>query len=76
VDTFFHALYTQKSTRMTMLLGTACSDVTESLANVMPYWNIVQVATAGRARVEHERALRNTHTLSAELVFSLFLTVL
>jgi hypothetical protein len=43
VDTFFHALYTQKSTRMLMLLGTACSDVTESLAKVTPYWNIVQV---------------------------------
>ena len=45
VDTFFHALYTQ-STRMIMLLGTACSEVTESLAKVMPYWNIVQVLTA------------------------------
>ena len=45
VDTFFHALYT-KSTRMIMLLGTACSEVTESLAKVTPYWNIVQVLTA------------------------------
>ncbi|XP_068085262.1 gamma-aminobutyric acid type B receptor subunit 2 [Anabrus simplex] len=44
VDAFFHALYTQNSTRMVMLLGTACSDVTESLAKVVPYWNMVQVS--------------------------------
>lgn len=45
VDRFFHALYTQQSTRMVMLLGSACSEVTESLAKVVPYWNIVQVST-------------------------------
>lgn len=44
VDRFFHALYTQTSTRMVMLLGSACSEVTESLAKVVPYWNIVQVS--------------------------------
>ncbi|GLV38311.1 metabotropic GABA-B receptor subtype 3 [Carabus blaptoides fortunei] len=44
VDRFFHALYTQKSTRMVMLLGSACSEVTESLAKVVPYWNMVQVS--------------------------------
>lgn len=27
-----------------MLLGTACSEVTESLAKIVPYWNIVQVS--------------------------------
>lgn len=26
-----------------MLLGTACPEVTESLAKVVPYWNIIQV---------------------------------
>eukprot|EP00099_Drosophila_melanogaster_P003036 NP_001162846.1 metabotropic GABA-B receptor subtype 3, isoform C [Drosophila melanogaster] len=44
VDRFFHAIYTQPSTRMVMLLGSACSEVTESLAKVVPYWNIVQVS--------------------------------
>jgi hypothetical protein len=44
VDRFFHALYTQHPTRMVMLLGSACSEVTESLAKVVPYWNIVQVS--------------------------------
>lgn len=29
---------------MVMLLGSACSEVTESLAKVVPYWNIVQVS--------------------------------
>jgi hypothetical protein len=27
-----------------MLLGTACAEVTESLAKVVPYWNIVQIS--------------------------------
>ena len=43
IDTFFHALYMMNTTRVVMLLGTACSDVTESLAKVVPYWNVVQV---------------------------------
>lgn len=46
VDRFFHAIYTQPSTRMMMLLGSACSEVTESLAKVVPYWNIVQVSSS------------------------------
>lgn len=29
---------------MVMLLGSACSEVTESLAKVVPHWNIVQVS--------------------------------
>jgi len=44
VDAFFHALYTRPSTKLLMLLGSACSEVTESLAKVTPYWNIVQVS--------------------------------
>lgn len=28
---------------MVMLLGSACSEVTESLAKIVPYWNILQV---------------------------------
>lgn len=44
VDRFFHALYTRRHTRLVMLLGSACSDVTESLAKVVPYWNMVQVS--------------------------------
>lgn len=47
VDRFFHALYTQNSTRMVMLLGTGSSEVTESLAKIVPYWNIVQVVLCG-----------------------------
>ncbi|XP_031781805.1 gamma-aminobutyric acid type B receptor subunit 2 isoform X3 [Nasonia vitripennis] len=29
---------------MPLLLGTACSEVTEALAKIVPYWNIVQVS--------------------------------
>ncbi|XP_034243019.1 uncharacterized protein LOC117646285 [Thrips palmi] len=41
VDAFFHALYALRS-RLTLLLGSACEDVSESVAKVVPYWNIVQ----------------------------------
>ncbi|XP_063543454.1 gamma-aminobutyric acid type B receptor subunit 2 [Cydia strobilella] len=44
VDRFFHALYTERDFRMVMLLGSACSEVTESIAKIVPYWNIVQVS--------------------------------
>ncbi|XP_069990618.1 uncharacterized protein [Penaeus vannamei] len=43
VDAFFHAIYTSKA-RIMFLLGAACPEVTESLASVVPYWNIVQVS--------------------------------
>lgn len=43
VDRFFHALYTHQSKRIIMVLGSACSEVTESLAKIVPYWNILQV---------------------------------
>ncbi|XP_050705029.1 uncharacterized protein LOC126990471 [Eriocheir sinensis] len=42
VDAFFHALYTSRA-RMRILLGAACTEVTESLAAVVHYWNIVQL---------------------------------
>ncbi|XP_054265388.1 gamma-aminobutyric acid type B receptor subunit 2-like [Macrosteles quadrilineatus] len=44
VDTYFHALYTHTHTRMPFLLGSGCSQVTESLAKITPYWNMVQVS--------------------------------
>ncbi|RZF44490.1 hypothetical protein LSTR_LSTR002263 [Laodelphax striatellus] len=44
VDRYFHALYTRPWKRMPILLGSACSEVTESLAKVVPYWNMVQVS--------------------------------
>ncbi|XP_074108616.1 gamma-aminobutyric acid type B receptor subunit 3 [Cotesia typhae] len=45
VDRFFYALYTEnKSTLMPFLLGTASSEVTETLAKIVPYWNVVQVS--------------------------------
>ncbi|KAF5289126.1 hypothetical protein FQA39_LY15228 [Lamprigera yunnana] len=43
VDNFFHAIYSKNI--ILMLLGSGCSNVTESLANIMPYWNILQVQT-------------------------------
>ncbi|KAI5753319.1 hypothetical protein M8J77_025832 [Diaphorina citri] len=44
VDAFFHAIYTRPNTSFSVLLGSASSDVTESLAKISPYWNMVQVS--------------------------------
>ena len=45
MDRFFHALYSaQENNLMPFLLGTACSEVTETLAKIVPYWNMVQVS--------------------------------
>ncbi|XP_023290451.1 gamma-aminobutyric acid type B receptor subunit 1 [Orussus abietinus] len=50
VDRFFHALYSQrKNAPMPLLLGTACSEVTETLAKIVPYWNMVQVSFGSTA---------------------------
>ncbi|KAI4463297.1 gaba-b receptor [Holotrichia oblita] len=42
VDRLFHALYSNKT--ILMLLGSGCSNVTESLAHMVIYWNILQVS--------------------------------
>ncbi|XP_060531549.1 gamma-aminobutyric acid type B receptor subunit 2 [Cylas formicarius] len=42
VDRLFHALYSDKT--ILMLLGAGCSNVSETLAHVVPYWNILQVS--------------------------------
>ncbi|XP_037087460.1 gamma-aminobutyric acid type B receptor subunit 2-like [Pollicipes pollicipes] len=44
VDAFFHALHTRQSSKMIALLGTGCSEVTEQLAQIVPYWNILQMS--------------------------------
>lgn len=43
IDTFFHSIYSNET--IAMLLGTSCSNVTESLAHIVSYWNILQVIT-------------------------------
>ncbi|XP_018573982.1 gamma-aminobutyric acid type B receptor subunit 1-like [Anoplophora glabripennis] len=42
IDRFFHALYSNKT--ILMLLGAGCSNVSERLAHVVPFWNIIQVS--------------------------------
>ncbi|CAK9830387.1 Gamma-aminobutyric acid type B receptor subunit 2 [Anthophora retusa] len=50
VDRFFHALYSAKENdRVPLLLGTACSEVTETLAKIVPYWNVIQVSFGSTA---------------------------
>lgn len=72
VDAFFHALYTRPSTKLPMLLGSACSEVTESLAKVTPYWNIVQVSEFGCFLFD---CFLSRSTLSIQL-FNLIFTLL
>ncbi|KAK2579530.1 hypothetical protein KPH14_010832 [Odynerus spinipes] len=50
VDRFFHALYSARNNDpMPLLLGTACSEVTETLAKIVPYWNVIQVSFGSTA---------------------------
>ncbi|XP_066594696.1 LOW QUALITY PROTEIN: uncharacterized protein GABA-B-R3 [Prorops nasuta] len=50
VDRFFNALYTsEKGDLMPLLLGSASSEVTETLAKIVPYWNIIQVSFGSTA---------------------------
>ncbi|XP_026675073.1 uncharacterized protein LOC108631949 isoform X2 [Ceratina calcarata] len=50
VDRFFHALYSAKENDLIpLLLGTACSEVTETLAKIVPYWNVIQVSFGSTA---------------------------
>ncbi|XP_025992091.2 uncharacterized protein LOC105207541 isoform X2 [Solenopsis invicta] len=50
VDRFFHALYAPREKHlMPFLLGTACSEVTETLAKIVPYWNVIQVSFGSTA---------------------------
>ncbi|KAK4887533.1 hypothetical protein RN001_003804 [Aquatica leii] len=54
VDSFFHAIYSNKL--ILMLLGSGCSNVTESLANIMPYWNILQVSYGSTSPLLSDRS--------------------
>lgn len=50
VDRFFHALYSaKKNDLIPLLLGTACSEVTETLAKIVRYWNVIQVSFGSTA---------------------------
>ncbi|XP_076297713.1 gamma-aminobutyric acid type B receptor subunit 3 isoform X2 [Lasioglossum baleicum] len=50
VDRFFHALYSaKKNDLIPLLLGTACSEVTETLAKIVSYWNVIQVSFGSTA---------------------------
>ncbi|XP_017760130.1 PREDICTED: uncharacterized protein LOC108550782 [Eufriesea mexicana] len=50
IDRFFHALYSSKKNDLIpLLLGTACSEVTETLAKIVPYWNVIQVSFGSTA---------------------------
>ncbi|CAG9129173.1 unnamed protein product [Plutella xylostella] len=68
VDRLFHALYAPRAARMLMLLGTACSDVTETIAKIVPYWNIVQhvlyLYPCPYAHAAGQRLLRRTETIA------------
>nr|XP_033338057.1 gamma-aminobutyric acid type B receptor subunit 2 isoform X1 [Megalopta genalis]XP_033338058.1 gamma-aminobutyric acid type B receptor subunit 2 isoform X2 [Megalopta genalis]XP_033338059.1 gamma-aminobutyric acid type B receptor subunit 2 isoform X1 [Megalopta genalis] len=50
VDRFFHALYSaKKNDLIPLLLGTACSEVSETLAKIVPYWNVIQISFGSTA---------------------------
>ncbi|XP_030767211.1 gamma-aminobutyric acid type B receptor subunit 2 [Sitophilus oryzae] len=47
IDRLFHAIYSEKT--VTMLLGSGCSNVSEALAHIVPYWNILQVSYGSKS---------------------------
>lgn len=58
VDAFFHAIYTTKQRSLKpfiMLLGPHCSHVTESVASITSYWNIVQISHAATSAGLNDR---------------------
>lgn len=78
MDAFFHAIYTtkgpidpasgrNKSRSFVALLGPHCSDVTERVAGVTSYWNIVQVRT-----IKFETASKFLMSSSATNLFYYF----
>ncbi|GJQ84523.1 GABA-B-R3 [Trypoxylus dichotomus] len=53
IDRFFHALYSNKT--ISMLLGSGCSNVSESLAHMAIYWNILQVSYGSTSPILSDR---------------------
>ncbi|XP_018329892.1 gamma-aminobutyric acid type B receptor subunit 2 isoform X2 [Agrilus planipennis] len=53
LDRFFHALYSNNT--VIMVLTGSCSTVTEALANVVPYWNVVQISYASKSPILSDR---------------------
>uniref|UniRef100_A0AAR5P745 G-protein coupled receptors family 3 profile domain-containing protein n=2 Tax=Dendroctonus ponderosae TaxID=77166 RepID=A0AAR5P745_DENPD len=53
VDRLFHAIYSKMT--VFMLLGSGCSNVSEALAQVVPYWNIIQVSYGSKSPALSDR---------------------
>ncbi|XP_066146697.1 gamma-aminobutyric acid type B receptor subunit 2 [Euwallacea fornicatus] len=53
IDRLFHAIYSEH--KIMMLLGSGCSNVSEALAHIVPYWNIIQISYGSRSPVLSDR---------------------
>ncbi|ENN82215.1 hypothetical protein YQE_01409, partial [Dendroctonus ponderosae] len=53
IDRLFHAIYSKMT--VFMLLGSGCSNVSEALAQVVPYWNIIQVSYGSKSPALSDR---------------------
>ncbi|EEC19544.1 gaba-B receptor, putative [Ixodes scapularis] len=53
INAFFHAIYRKQ--KMTMLLGTSSSEVTERLAKVVSHWGILQISFGSLSSVLSDR---------------------
>lgn len=43
MDAFYDLVY--RKPQMLMVMGSACSEVTKTLAEIVPYWNLILVST-------------------------------
>ncbi|XP_050299268.1 uncharacterized protein LOC126738137 isoform X2 [Anthonomus grandis grandis] len=53
IDRLFHTIYSNKT--IVMLLGAGCSNVSEALAHIVPYWNIIQVSYGSKSPILSDR---------------------
>ncbi|KAL1509289.1 hypothetical protein ABEB36_004051 [Hypothenemus hampei] len=53
IDRLFHAIYSENT--VLVVLGSRFSNVTEALAHIVPYWNILQVSYGARSPALSDR---------------------
>ncbi|XP_071087833.1 gamma-aminobutyric acid type B receptor subunit 2-like [Haliotis cracherodii] len=57
-DAFYDLIY--RKPKMTMVMGSACTEVTKILAEIVPYWNLILISHAATSPALSEREKYNT----------------
>ena len=72
-DVFYDMIYRMAPGRhITMVMGSACAEVTKTLAEIVPYWNLILVSGVSKTRADthasiytHRHTYRQTDTPAA-----------